>query len=257
MGATRLASILVIPCYNEAQRLPFQAFADFVHAHPDVGLHLVDDGSTDGTPAVLQALVDAAPDRVHVLTLAQNQGKAEAVRQGLLAALQHGPDTVGFWDADLATPLDAWVDFHQALAQSSDLEMVLGARVKLLGRHIDRHRWRHYIGRIAATAASTLLGIPVYDTQCGAKLFRVTPGLPGLFEARFSTRWAFDVELLARWLGAHPTVRGQAVEAHIIELPLHRWDDVPGSKLRPTDFLKTPLDLIRIWWRYRRDLRGA
>src|SRR5512133_574565 len=95
--------VLVVPCYNEARRLPGERFLEFARAH--VRLLFVDDGSRDETAAVHAELVKAAPGAIAALRLERNQGKAEAVRQGVLAALASSPRLVGFWDADLATPL--------------------------------------------------------------------------------------------------------------------------------------------------------
>ena len=108
-------------------------------------------------------------------------------------------------------------------------------------------------GRIAATMVSRILGIPVYDTQCGAKLFLADRGLQTLFEEPFVTRWAFDVEILARWL-IHRDA-GVEVNRSIIEAPLDQWIDVAGSKLTAVDFLRAPTDLWRIRRRYGAALR--
>jgi hypothetical protein len=102
-----------------------------------------------------------------------------------------------------------------------------------------------------ATAASFLLDLPVYDTQCGAKLFRVNDDARALFADPFSVNWTFDVEIIAR-LQAHLTGIPSAGDAstRIYELPLNEWRDVAGSKVRPTDFLKGLLELWRIYRRY-------
>lgn len=163
---------LVVPCFNEAARLDAARFAAFAARHPTVRFLFVDDGSTDETLQRLQALRVEDPARFSVLRMPENRGKAEAVRRGMLHALA-GPSTyVGFWDADLATPLDEIPAFVGALEDNPAVRVVLGSRVRLLGRSVDRQTLRHYLGRVFATAASLTLGLPVYDTQCGAKLFR-------------------------------------------------------------------------------------
>jgi dolichyl-phosphate beta-glucosyltransferase len=195
---------------------------------------------------------DVHGSSLQFLALAPNGGKAEAVRRGILHALaQPNVLRVGFWDADLATPLDAIPTFEAVLDARPDVEIVLGSRVRLLGHNVERKASRHYFGRVAATAVSTLFDFSVYDTQCGAKLFRVTPTLAGLFTEPFVTRWIFDVEILVRWRNqAPPELRGE-LERHIVELPLESWRDVEGSKIKPQDFLLAPRELFRIWRTYR------
>ena len=131
--------------------------------------------------------------------------------------------------------------------------MVFGARVQLLGHAIERRASRHYAGRIFATIASWMLGLPVYDTQCGAKLFRVTPSLPDIFATPFLTRWIFDVEIVARALVATRREGASKLPA-IHEYPLAKWRDVGGSKLHFRDLVHVPLDLIRIYNAYLRNL---
>jgi dolichyl-phosphate beta-glucosyltransferase len=245
-------AIVILPCYNEAKRFPIEQFLAFDSDHHHQKFIFVNDGSTDSTLQVLESLRARAPDRYYVHNLTRNVGKAEATRAGLLLAFQENPDYVGFWDADLATPLDAIHNFCQLLDSNPSIEMIFGARVKLLGRRIQRRAIRHYPGRMFATAASLVLGLSVYDTQCGAKLFRATPAIRSLFEEPFATRWLFDVEIIARLIRARRgTAMCQAEEA-IYEFPLYEWRDVPGSKVKPKDFVLAFVELWTIWRRYLR-----
>ena len=246
---------LVVPCYNEERRLDRGTFLAFAESHPSVRFLLVDDGSSDATRQVLHELADAGGASFEVLGFDENRGKAEAVRRGVLHSLGAAPAHVGFWDADLATPLQAIPDFVAVLESRPDVDIVLGSRVRLLGRRIERNPYRHYFGRVAASLVSSMLQLPVYDTQCGAKLFRVTDALPRLWEEPFVTRWVFDVELLARWMLTHEPTERELVHQRIVEQPLEQWTDVAGSKLGRTDFLRAPSDLLRIWRAYGRDLR--
>ena len=141
----------------------------------------MDDGSTDGTRELLEELRDFAPDVFHVHCFPRNVGKSEAVRTGILKALETDAMYVGFWDADLAAPLEEILVLCSLLDQRPDVDLVLGSRVPLLGRRIGRNSVRRLLGRLFALVASSMLGVRVYDTQCGAKLFRVTRDLPVLF----------------------------------------------------------------------------
>jgi len=234
---------VVIPCFNEAGRLPVERFERSLAELADVAFVFVDDGSTDATAAMLERLRTGAPDRVRVLRLPRNVGKGEAVRAGLLDALQRDARYVGYWDADLATPLKAIGTFREVLEAHPELEMVFGARVQLLGREIRRRALRHYLGRAFATVVSLMLRLAIYDTQCGAKLFRVTAFLPELFREPFLTRWVFDVEIIARLI--RQVGRDSAVHS-IYELPLVEWHDVHGSKVRPRDYIRGLRDLWKI-----------
>lgn len=237
---------IIIPCYNEEERLDVARFCDFASPSHSITFLFVNDGSTDSTLRLLESLKGSAPTKFAVLNLQQNRGKAEAVRQGFLAAVDSHPDYVGFWDADLATPLHTISDFLDVAESRPELEMIIGSRVKLLGRKIERRPSRHYLGRIFATAVSTILGVEVYDTQCGAKLFRASSSINALFQQPFHSRWIFDVEIIARLIQARRGKELRQPEHVIYEFPLTEWTDMPGSKLKYSDFIRAAWELYRI-----------
>ena len=241
--------VVVVPCFNEERRLPVEAFRSFVLADLRVDFLFVDDGSTDGTLQLLGSLHESDPSRFSLLTLDRNRGKAEAVRRGIVAALERRPDFVGFWDADLATPLTEIPSFLDVFDARPEIDIVFAARVRLLGRSISRNPGRHYFGRVGATLISSSLGLAVYDTQCGAKLFRVSDSMAEVFTEPFLSRWIFDVEIIARVVRQ----RGRDAAARAIyELPIMVWHDVKGSKVRSTDFFHALKDLWKIHRAYNR-----
>ncbi len=245
---------LVIPCFNEAARLDRAEILRLARARPDLTLVLVDDGSSDQTAEVLTALRSAS-DAIRVVALERNRGKAEAVRAGLLAAIADGARIVGYADADLSTPVGELLRLA-ACVDRYRVDVILASRVRLLGRQIDRHAHRHYLGRVFATFASIALRLPVYDTQCGAKFFRVTPALVAALRSPFRTRWIFDVELLARLLDGGrdaPPISPGAIR----EVPLLVWQDVRGSKLRAGGMLWAGLQILALLVRRRIARPGA
>ena len=245
---------IVVPCYNESQRLSVTSFRKFAEAHPEVHFLFVNDGSADDTLRVLHALRDSRPASFDVLHLPDNQGKAEAVRRGMLQAFERSQQRyVGYWDADLATPLAELLRFVDILDQRRQCDICFGARVRMLGRRIDRGFLRHYLGRLFATVASTVLDLAVYDTQCGAKLFRVSAQTRSLFAEPFCVNWTFDVELIARLQSQSASATSSGISRErIYELPLNTWCDVAGSKVHPFDFLKAFFETVRVYNKYGR-----
>lgn len=191
---------IVVPCYNEEKRLPVEKYCNFLKEVDNVSLLFVNDGSTDKTINILDILYKDFPDKCSVLQLIKNSGKAEAVRRGILEAIKSQGQYVGFWDADLSTPLGTILDFCKFIDEHPSIYMIFGARVQLLGKTIERSKFRHYAGRVFATIISVMFNLKVYDTQCGAKLFRVTPEISQIFQKEFLTQWIFDVEIIARWM---------------------------------------------------------
>ena len=240
-----MKTLVVVPCYNESQRLKQEEFLHYVQEHPDIDFLFANDGSRDNTLEVLLALCAQHP-QLHCLDLQPNGGKAEAVRRGMLhAAEAYQPEYIMFFDADLATPL---FEIEQFVAWADKgYDIVMGLRLMRLGAQVRRKTVRHYLGRCFATCASLMLDLPVYDTQCGAKLFR-TQVVRDLFPQPFITRWLFDVEILARY---NQRYGKDSAPQRIYEYPLFQWIDIDGSRLKKRDFIKAPVELLKIKRQYR------
>lgn len=249
--------LIVVPCFNEAERFDSRQFLDFVDRFPDIGFILVDDGSTDATLEVLGQLAATSSDHFDVLPNDRNLGKGESVRRGVLYAQSLDPDYIGYWDADLATPLDEIPRFRDKLARSDSIQYVTGARVKMLGWSIHRNELRHYLGRIFATAVSATLRLGVYDTQCGAKLFRASSLMDDLFKEEFLSRWIFDVEILARLVAECRRSATGSPEDLVCEIPVRTWKDVPGSKVNISIAPRVLIDLCRIYRMYLTSRTGS
>jgi dolichyl-phosphate beta-glucosyltransferase len=247
MEAVRVADsvCLVVPCYNEQHRLARDQIC-VLAADDRVSVLLVDDGSTDSTLELLRS-IERQTSGVTVIALPHNVGKGEAVRAGLVAASLSDASWIGYVDADMATPASEVLRmFEVALARPS-IQVVLASRVALLGRDVRRSAFRHYTGRVFATCASLVLSKPVYDTQCGAKLFRHTAAFTASIVEPFRSRWAFDVELLGRLANAGVPATG------FWEEPLLLWHDVDDSRRTIVGSIKASGELLSIW----RDLRRA
>lgn len=249
MNLTR-RTVVVVPCFNEAERLMPEAFLAAVQEHAMLQFLFVDDGSSDRTARVLDDLAAQRPDSLSCLKLSPNRGKAEAVRLGVRAALERSPELVAFLDADLSTPISE-LPMMAGAFDDPQILAVLGSRVALLGREIHRSNRRHYLGRVFATLTSITLGLAVYDTQCGAKLFRVTDPIKQVFDREFLSSWAFDVEILARLRQMERAQQILPIAKTVVEVPLRQWIDVRGSKIGLGDSIIATLQLLRIWWRYR------
>ncbi len=229
---------LVVPCYNESKRLDLGKFNS---AGKNLYFLFVNDGSTDNTSDILKKGLN---NRIFLLDLEKNAGKAEAVRKGFLH-LKGLPffkeiDWVGYWDADLAIPLWEADNFILYAAHFGNAPAaIFGSRVMRLGSRIKRLFIRHIFGRIFATAVSFIFKIRVYDTQCGAKLFK-RDIIEEYFNEPFISRWVFDVEIMLRMR-----------KLDILEYPVIEWNDVRGGSLKiiPAG-VRALADIIKMKQRY-------
>ena len=238
---------IVIPCYNEAQRINLESFNAFASANSLYHICFVNDGSTDKTAEFLAEFCQRNPEQFSLINLDANSGKGEAVRTGLLSLKKRNEfASVGFLDADLATPLEEYDKLNKTLL-SGQYKAVFGSRMKKMGSQIDRSLKRHLIGRFFATVISASINLPFYDTQCGAKVFKPT-FLDGIIEKPFITKWLFDVEILIR---LKQKIGKKGIASFVLEKPLDNWTEMGDSKITKADIIRIPLDLFKIRKRYQ------
>ena len=237
---------VVLPAYDEAERLGSALDELFAYLRAPrsqelprlIDILVVDDGSTDGTAALVAARPEAAEAgapagvRLRVVTFPHG-GKGAAVQAGMLAA---EGDLVIFADADMATPPDQLPTLVAALA---DHDVALGSRIQADGSDMraSQPAYRRMLGRVFHVLASIWVVGPVQDTQCGFKGFTRVVALD-LFAMQRVTSIVFDVEIiyLARRRGYRMAI-----------VPI-RWEDRRGSRMRarPGLFLRVVWDLFRI-----------
>jgi dolichyl-phosphate beta-glucosyltransferase len=229
--------ILIIPCFNEEFRLRLESFKN---APLQINFLFANDGSIDRTQTLLKQFCATNP-RFSLFNSPKNLGKGNIIRAAY-ATIQNEYDWIGYWDADLATPLAEVANMlkYQEFYPDIKVDAIWCSRVARLGSHIKRDMHRHYLARILVTVISNVLKVNAYDSQCGAKLFRPEAARVA-FAENFINRWIFDVEIFLRLKGFN-----------IIEYPLLSWEDVSGSKLNVfREIFRILMDLPKIKKRYR------
>jgi glycosyltransferase involved in cell wall biosynthesis len=233
---------LIIPAYNEEQRLPdtLQKIQDFLKTQSySSEVLVIENGSADRTYEEAQTFAKEHPGvRVH---RAGDRGKGLAVRQGMLTAVGQYRMML---DADLSMPVEQVNRFLPL--QQKDADIVIASREAEGAVRYNEPDYRHLGGRVINTLIR-LLALPgLQDTQCGFKCFQAAVA-EDLFSKQTVMGWAFDVEILyvAR-------LRGYS----IVELPIP-WYFSPQSHLRPLyDSFHILFDLLRIRNNARRGLYG-
>lgn len=237
---------IIIPCYNEEKRLNVEAFIEFIKSHNQYHLCFVNDGSKDNTMKVLERIQEKASRGVSIVDVKKNAGKAAAVRSGARYLYNRQDiEYIGFIDADLSTDFNNFKKLVATLRKDDNLSFVYGSRGKGEGQ-IERNVFRNLFSKIVKMIVFLILGLPIEDTQCGAKVFK-RDIIPVAYNKVFLTRWLFDVEIFIR-LKKH--FGSQDVMNHIYEQPLERWVHVDDSKLGMKDALQIPYKLVSIWFSY-------
>lgn len=233
---------LIIPCFNESDRLDFLAFKDFLTIDQNIDLIFVNDGSSDQTLNLLKQYFQTQV-KVKIIEHSSNLGKAEAIRTGFLHCLSTNQYSyIGFWDADLSTPIKEFITMLDLIKKDSAVHMVIGSRWNRLGANIKRSKFRHYPSRVFATIASLIINMPVYDTQCGAKVFKIDY-LKEIVEKKFVSKWFFDIELFLRF---KKICTREKNDHWVLEMPVDEWVEMKGSKTKWSDFIIAPYDLLKI-----------
>ena len=235
---------VVIPCYNEEERLLSVEFLDFVDKHSGYHLCFVNDGSKDKTLEVLNKLRKGRESFITVYDCEKNGGKAEAVRLGMLhMAKKTDLDYIGFLDADLSTDL---ADFDELVStiENSDYKIVSGSRISRMGADITKESARQVISLTINLIIRKILKMEFKDTQCGAKIFHKDV-IEIAFNNKFLTKWLFDVEIFIRIRKHFGLDRAKQI---LCEKPLKRWIHADGSKLSMKDSIKIMGQLGQIAW---------
>jgi dolichyl-phosphate beta-glucosyltransferase len=230
---------VVVPAYNEANRIPptLDRIVRYMHErHPDYEVLVVDDGSSDGTGALVRRQFESNP-RVAVVDYGGNRGKGYAVRYGMSRATG---DLVVFSDADLSTPIEEIEKMLPLVEQGYDI--VIGSRAHAQA-DIREHQplYRELGGKLFNLLVRLVVMPGLHDTQCGFKLFtraKTAPILPHLRVDGF----AFDVEILAL---------ARAAGLRIAEVPVV-WINSLTSRVRMSAASRAYLDLLGIRLRARR-----
>ena len=244
-----LSATIVIPCFNEGERLkPFlMQLCRVTRSFPGIHILVVDDGSKKHHVELEKSCIEdskALNKNVLFMPLPHNQGKGGALEAGFNAATT---PIVGFADADGSTGAEECLNLITQLSKAQEepgtdgIVGVLGSRIKLLGKTVDRIHSRHLMGRIFATLVCKLFGIPVYDSQCGCKFFlrrEVVPLLP-LIQSR---GWLWDTQLILLLYLAGKS---------LIEIPVS-WTEVAGTKI---SFIRDPIRMFVELFRFRRYIR--
>lgn len=227
---------LVIPAYNEADRLPEtleKVVAYLDRQDYDAEICIIDDGSLDATCEVVLRYTNSEKTAVHLESLRKNRGKGAAVRKGMLDCAA-GVYRV-FYDADGSTPIEELEKLWPAF--DAGAEVVIGSRA-LLESDVQVHQsWvREHMGKIN-NLVLRCLGITHFsDTQCGFKGFTAT-ACAEIFPRQTIERFSFDAELL------------YIAERHglkVVDVPV-RWVNHPESRLNAvTDSVRMVLDLLTI-----------
>jgi len=245
---------IVVPCYNEEKRFNLHKWQEVISEFENCQWIFVNDGSTDQT---FRSLSQLTKKNVHLVDLPKNVGKGEAIRAGLNFALvlsQNQPiSRVGYLDSDFAFELEdlrvVFLESQSKLGENAKYSAIIGSRVKLAGRKIQRSNVRHYSGRAIATYICQGWALAPYDAQSGFKIFTFDSYFREAISKSFITSWFFDIEIILRleklnFLG-------------IWEIPLTEWSEIEDSTIKPIDFfliLKQILQARALVRRHCKDL---
>jgi glycosyltransferase involved in cell wall biosynthesis len=244
-------SLLLIPAFNESTRLPGflnQLIKENEVITFDIDICILDDGSREfeyekmyETFLSLKDTFSLYETKLLYQRFPNNIGKGAVLRRSMednLAKYEY----IGFLDADGSTAFSEWLRLLEEIKNDINLGAVIGSRFKGLGYEVQRTFKRFISGRIFATLLSNLFDISVYDSQCGAKIFRVSELNRKILNFCDNDRWLFDTQLVLLLYGSGTMVK---------EVPVN-WCDMAGSKISLIkDSISMFIGLLRFKLKYK------
>ncbi len=225
---------IIIPAHNEEHRLPpvLKSYAEFFSKKmgDEVEIIVVVNGTIDGTARVAETIAGRYPI-IRILDEPSRIGKGGAIMLGIEHA---SGEYTGYVDADGATIAD---EFYKLYIKSQGLDGAIASRW-MEGSVVDlpQKLTRRVASRMFNLMTRVLFGLKFSDTQCGAKIFRLT-ALNEVFPKLGVTQWAFDVDLLF-----HLRRTGFRIQEFSTV-----WNDAEGSKVEvPKVALDMAAALIRL-----------
>ncbi len=222
---------ICVPCFNESNRLSLflnqiQELSNLnTFQDHSIDFTFLNDGSLHDESQKMNSIITTFKStrfNISMINFDSNRGKGAVLRDGFQVAINKNCyDIIGFMDGDGATGALELQNLILNFEKNKDLDLVIGSRWKALGYKVERTLKRHLMGRIFATLLSVIFDIPVYDSQCGAKLFKATVLNNKLLTYCYDNKWLFDTQLL---------ITLYLSKKKIIEQPVN-WKDQPGSKV--------------------------
>jgi len=234
---------IIIPCYNEENNFPYHHFLSFAKMNPNVLLCFVNDGSYDGTASLLRGIQLQSPECIEVLSLKQQVGKSEAVRQGMLYIHAKYPvQLLGFLDVNLTTTPEEWLQMAIYKENNPNFGAIVCSRIQHLGVEINRDSPKSLLRSMARRVIKSMLKTNLQYAQHGVKIFD-RDWVPFLFAEAFQTSMLFDVEIFLR---LKKRLGHSTLQKEVLEFPLIHWTEI---KLKKS--VKIPFELLRLYCRYR------
>ena len=243
----KLKTIIIIPCFNEEKRLDSNQFTKYLTYNKHIHFIFINDGSSDNTGSLINKLKNEFPKYITVLNNDTNKGKAESIRIGILNGIKYNPNYIGFLDADLSSPIQEIDNLLKIINNNSLKEFVYSSRIQLINNIVKKNYFRYLFGRIFATVVSILFKLPIYDTQCGSKIFSINI-CKLIFKEKFISNWLIDVEIFARLINIYGLEHTIQIS---YESPVTIWIERGESKIKSSYFLKAPFELLRIYNYYK------
>ena len=240
---SKLTSLLIIPFYNEEKRYRQDEFLRLL-TEQAFDILFVNDGSNDCLPKQIRIELVSEYSNAKLIDLSHNSGKSEALRSGLIYAVERGYERVGFTDFDLSTPPTEIIRLMNMFQDEAfHANSIFGIRNVNYSSSVKTTYFREKQGKLFQKIANSMFGVNFQDLQCGMKIFSVSLLSREVLSEPFINQWLFELELLLR-------LPESCIE--IAEVNLNQWNHFQNSKVKPSHLFYIVYSLAKLYVRYHK-----